>query len=400
LLVGRLFNDLDSIELLDRLLENGPLLIDRVDAEGRLLALNGTEARTLKLDPDKVAGQLVEALYDGDSAHRIRALLRDGQAAPAHFPVWMSSPAREDIPMIAAAVDDGQGGLALVKLPLGAAALGLGDELVERAEILSQMIGAATEACWCIEFLEPVDVSLAEEEIVERIFTSQSRWRACNTAMARLYDVPEGLDFNTQPVSRYFPATPVNKTMIRDLVRSGYRLDRAAAVDQRHDGSEMLVENDFRAAIRDGFLIRLWGTTRDVGPHRRRERQLSERASSMLDILSAAPDPIVVMSEDGLLLAANPAAENAWGWSADQMLGRPLQQFVETRNALARLRQAVLADAGGESECELVVVTAEGERETWRFRVAMTEGEFRRYVATARRKARRRARAAATEALP
>ena len=40
-----------------------------------------------------------------------------------------------------------------------------------------------------IEFLEPVDISLAEEEIVDRIFTNQSRWRACNDAMARLYNV-------------------------------------------------------------------------------------------------------------------------------------------------------------------------------------------------------------------
>ncbi|MDH6233877.1 PAS domain S-box-containing protein [Mesorhizobium soli] len=397
--IGPASHEADMAVSLHRLVERAPLLVDRIDTEGRIVALNSIELKELKLDPDKAVGQPLETLYDGDSAHRIRVLLRNGEATPAAFPVWMSSPTRDETPMIAVAVADGDGGLALVKLPLGAAALGIGDELIERVEILSQMIGAATEACWCIEFLEPVDVSLAEDEIVERIFANQSRWRACNAAMARLYDVPEDLDFNTQPVSQYFPATHVNKAMIRDLVRAGYRLDHAAAVDQRHDGSEMLVENDFRAAIRDGFLIRLWGTTRDIGPHRRREQQLSERASSMLDILSAAPDPIIVLSEEGLLLAANPAAENAWGRGADQMLGRPIQQFTETRDAAGRLRRAALA-AADEAECELVVVTANGAREAWRFRVAMTEGEFRRYVATARRKMRRRTRSAATEASP
>ncbi len=38
--------------------------------------------------------------------------------------------------------------------------------------------------------------------------------------------------------------------MIRALIRAGYRLDRAAAVDHTHDGTELMVENDFRAAIR------------------------------------------------------------------------------------------------------------------------------------------------------
>ncbi|MBL0373784.1 PAS domain-containing protein [Rhizobium sp. KVB221] len=386
-------------DTLTDLLTTGPLLVDWIDADGRILKVNDQEARELGLDRDRIVGQALERIYGGNSAQFIRALLKGEQPATPHFPVWMNTSSYEEIPMVAAAVAESGGGLAILKLSLSAATLGISHELIERVEILSQMIGAATEACWCIEFLEPVDVSLSEDEIVERIFSNQSRWRACNEAMARLYDVPEGLDFNTQPVSRYFPATPVNKAMVRNLVRSNYRLDHAAAVDQRHDGSEMLVENDFRAAIHDGLLIRLWGTTRDIGPHRRREQQLTDRAASMQDILSAAPDPILVLSEEGLLLAANPASELAWGRTADQILGRSIQQFVESRNALTRLRQAAIAEDDAESECDLIVIAADDIRESWRFRVAHIEGEFRRYVLTARRKTKRRARGQMAEAL-
>lgn len=369
------------------------LLIDWIDGDGHITSINDVEARALGIE---MKGSLpLERVYSSTSAQLLRAIARGEQMAEASFPVWVNSPRYSEIPMVASTIRDASRGLAVVKQALSPSVLGIGPELVERVEILSQMIGAATEACWCIEFLEPVDTALAEEEIIGRIFSNQSRWRACNEAMARLYRVPEGLDFNTQPVSRYFPETDINRQMIRDLVRSNYRLDHAAAVDRRHDGSEMMVENDFRAAIKDGLLVRLWGTTRDIGPYRQREQQLSDRADTMLDILSATPDPILVISEDGTVLAANPATEAAWGRSAEQILGRPVQHFVETRNATDRLRQAALD--GDDGELDLGMISADDSRDVWRFRSALMEGETRRYVLTARRKAKRRARRLAEE---
>lgn len=371
------------------------LLIDWIDGDGHITSINHVEARALGID---VTGNLpLERVYSSTSAQLLRAIARGEQMAEASFPVWVNSPRYSEIPMVASTVRDASRGLAVVKQALSPSVLGIGPELVERVEILSQMIGAATEACWCIEFLEPVDTALAEEEIIGRIFSNQSRWRACNEAMARLYRVPEGLDFNTQPVARYFPETDINRQMIRDLVRSNYRLDHAAAVDRRHDGSEMMVENDFRAAIKDGLLVRLWGTTRDIGPYKQRERQLSDRADTMLDILSATPDPILVIAEDGTVLAANPATEAAWGRSAEQILGRPVQHFVETRNATDRLRQAALD--GDDGELDLGMISADDSRDIWRFRSALMEGETRRYVLTARRKAKRRTRRPAEEAV-
>jgi PAS domain S-box-containing protein len=368
------------------------LMVDWIDGQGRIRAVNALEARELAVTMAEGESLPLERVYSSTSAQMLRGIARGDQPAAAGIAVWVNSPQYSEIPMIATVMPDAARGIAVIKQPLPASVLGIGPELAERVEILSQMIGAATEACWCIEFLEPVDTALAEDEIVERIFANQSRWRACNEAMARLYRVPDGTDFNLQPVSRYFPATEINRQMVRDLVRSAYRLDRAVAVDRRHDGTEMLVENDFRAAIKDGFLVRLWGTTRDIGADRQREQQLTDRADTMQDILSAAPDPILVISEDGLLLAANPAAESVWGRTTDQVLGRPIQRFVETRHALDKLRQAALSGEDGDGECELAVIAADASRDVWRFRAARIEGEIRRYVLTARRKARRRAR--------
>jgi len=384
------------------------LIIDWIDAEGRITGLNEAGTRAFGITLGEGEAIALERVYSPPSAQQLRRMARAGAGAgagtggplPAGIPVWVNTPHYSEVPMLASLVADGERGLAVVKQPLSATALGIGPELVERVEILSQMIGAATEACWCIEFLEPVNIALAEDEIVECIFANQRRWRACNDAMARLYRVPEGSDFNLEPVSRYFPDNEINRLMVRKLVRASFRLDHATAMDRRHDGTEMLVENDFRAAIRDGELTRLWGITRDIGPSRRREQQLADRAERMLDILSAAPDPILVISEEGVVLATNPAAEAAWSRSADQILGRSVQEFVETRHAVDKLRQAALAEDGAECDLGIILgdIPGDGGREVWRFHSARIEGAVSRYVVTARRKPRRRARLPEREA--
>ncbi|BBE73246.1 PAS domain-containing protein [Oharaeibacter diazotrophicus] len=351
-----------------RELADAAILVDVVDRDGRLVWMNAAEAALLQRD---AAGVAVEDVYADGSAESLRAVLAGG-AAPADASVlWLRTAQGREVPVLASLVPDGDGGLVVLKQPAAAAA-GVEQEIGERVEILTEMIGEATDACWCIEFLVPVDTTMAEDDVVDAVFGHPQRWRACNEAMARLYGLPPDLDFNDQPVSRYFPRSPVNEGMVRALIRAGYRLDRAVAVDHRHDGEEMLVENDFRAAIRGDRLVRLWGTVRDIGPMRRREEELEARADVMLDVLSAVPDPILVVDADGLLIAANPAVERLWGWPVERLLGAPVGNRLDAR----AIREA--AETGGRTD---VVVAGAG---TWRIHAAPIEGTRRRFVATAR----------------
>lgn len=360
------------------LLGPSPLLIDVLDRRGRIAAANGAELRFLKSEINHLVGRDCEDLYSETSIPLIRSLVESRSLPDAPFVVWMRTGPGRDTPFLAVAVRESGERLAMLKMPIEAGALAIDQEIRERAEILTDMIGSATDACWCIEFLQPIDISESEDRIVDAIFGHAQRWRACNDAMAGLYELPKGLEFNDQPVARYFPRSAVNEAMIRSLIRSGYRLDRAVAVDHRHDGSEILVENDFRAAIRGERLVRLWGTVRDIGPARRREQQLEARADAMLDLLSAAPDPILMLSQGGVTLAANPAVQAAWGWSVEQLLGRPIGDILD----FGRL----VADAGlsQPAEIDLDVRTTRARPEPWRFRVSPMEGTTRRFVVTGR----------------
>ncbi|WP_208948488.1 PAS domain-containing protein [Segnochrobactrum spirostomi] len=347
--------------------------VDRIDASGQLTWVNSAQAALLQQPAAALIGAPLEAIYGASSAALVRRHLNLAEATSGPLLLWQQTAEGTELPVLCSLVPDADGGLVVLKQPAAGAAIGLEQEIRERVEILTEMIGEATDACWCIEFLLPVDITLPEDDIVDAIFSHPQRWRACNEAMARLYQLPPDLDFNHQPVARYFPRSDVNERMIRALIRAGYRLDRAAAVDHTHDGTELMVENDFRAAIRGDRLIRLWGTVRDIGAIRQREEALAARAEAMLDVLSAAPDPILVIAADGHLLAANPAVKHLWHWPVERLLDQPLGDRLDT-DLIRRI-----AEENGEAD-----IAIEGAG-VWRLHAAILDGTRRRFVATARR---------------
>ncbi len=73
-------------------------------------------------------------------------------------------------------------------------------------EALRGILEASRDACWCIEYDGPVDLTVPEQETQRQLFENVSYWRLCNDAMAKLYKLPAGLDFNEQSVHFCFHA--------------------------------------------------------------------------------------------------------------------------------------------------------------------------------------------------
>lgn len=208
------------------------------------------------------------------------------------------------------------------------------EELVRSEAVLRSFVQTATEAMWCIEFTEPVDLSVGDGEIVRQVFENDCHWLMCNGAMARLYDLPEGLEFNKQSVRSYFPRTPENEAFVRRIIGSDFSVDNALSIDTRHDGSMMYVENAVRCYIEGGFLLRMSGTARDVTDRRLKENRLEEVAQDVRSILSAIPDVILIIDRQRHLLAANPAFEKLLGWRAEHFLGRDVQRLIDLESPL------------------------------------------------------------------
>lgn len=239
-------------------------LIDVVDAGGRIVWANEAEAAALGYAEGAVKGRDVESLFEPAAAAFIRATLRNppGPAGTsAELDMRRKDGARlRTLGLVLAS----PAGLTLFKTPLGALAARL-ERLEAENRLLRRIADAGHEAHWCIEFAEPIDLGLPEDEIVFRVFSRPSYWRLCNQAMSRLYGLPHHVDLADQSVRLYWPRSAPNEAFVRQIIKAGYSIDGAMSVDHRHDGTQVVVENDVRADIEEGCLVRLWGNCRPLG---------------------------------------------------------------------------------------------------------------------------------------
>ena len=217
----------------------------------------------------------------------------------------------------------------------------------DAAGILLGMLGASNDACWCMEFGEPVDLSAPEREVVRQVFDNSPRWRFCNPAMARLYLLPGDERFESRPVREIFPRNRQNEDFVRQLIEHGFELDAAPALDTRYDGIQIHVENDVRADIAGGRLVRIYGVVRDVDKHRRRESLLRRRLEAATALLDALPHPFMAVDDNGVVVACNPAAETLLGASDRTLAGLELCHALEPALAPADAAALVGAATGG-----------------------------------------------------
>jgi PAS domain-containing protein len=240
-------------------------LIDLIDLRGVLLWANGAQLAALGYADDALSGGPVEQIYRPDSAAWVRAQLQRPVAIAPSPAVELCLRGRHgrELRVLACALPrrEADAGLTLSKRPLG--------ELAERLarleadnRLLKRIADAGNEAHWCIEFASPIDLNLKADEIVFRVFSYPSYWRLCNQAMSRLYGLPRHLDWSAQSVRTYWPRSPENEAFVRQIIAAGYSIDGALSVDTRHDGQRIRVENDVRADVEDGYLVRLWGNCR------------------------------------------------------------------------------------------------------------------------------------------
>lgn len=212
------------------------------------------------------------------------------------------------------------------------------------ALVLGGIINASNDACWCMEFQEPVDLTAPDREIVRQVFENGPYWRCTNPAMARLYLLAPGVDFSSRPTSEIFPRNAQNEDFVLRLIANGFEVDAAPALDTRYDGVQIYVENDVRAHIIDGRLVRIFGIVRDVGKHRLREERMMAELGEALDVVNSLPTGVVAFGANGEIVAANPAACRLLGATADALLDNQLSGHEEL--ALVGRKAARVAATG------------------------------------------------------
>ncbi|MDQ3286594.1 MAG: PAS domain S-box protein, partial [Actinomycetota bacterium] len=207
--------------------------------------------------------------------------------------------------------------------------LGTGSEENKRSvreseERYRSFIEHSTEGIWRFELEEPVPNNLAPNEQIER-FYRHCYLAECNNVMARMYGYSRAEEIVGARLNALLSSSiPKNVQYLRDFVLSGYQLTDAESQEVDRYGHTKYFLNDLTGIVENECLLRVWGTQRDITER----KQAEEVRARLAAIVQSSEDAIIAKTLDGIITDWNRGAQKIYGYSAQEVLGKPINILV------------------------------------------------------------------------
>ena len=105
---------------------------------------------------------------------------------------------------------------------------------------------------------------------------------------------------------------------------------------QQADGVRRVLEGSARCFYdASGALVRTTGLTVDITPHQEREAALRSQQAQLRSILETVPDAMIVIDARGGIRSFSAAAEQLFGYSADEAIGRDVATMIPGDHGLS-----------------------------------------------------------------
>ena len=306
----------DALWERENIMETVPDIIYQLDLDGGLIGWNRRIEETTGYGPDELRGKSALAFFPDHDRDRVAAaiglayargtieieadfLRADGASIPHH---WTAAPLR-----------DRSG--AMIGLT------GVGRDIGARrvAEGALRASEATLQAAQRIAGLGSWENDLA---------TGATIW---SDEMYRLFGVEPAAFVPT--LETFLPLVhPTDRDRVRQWITAGTPGEILTHRLVRPDGEERTVQGQFEVmddAI--GRPSRVIGTLLDITARVRAEGALRASETHYRAIVDTAFDAIVTMDADGILRSFNPGAERLFGWTADEIVGRPLTTLMPER---------------------------------------------------------------------
>ncbi len=181
------------------------------------------------------------------------------------------------------------------------------------------------DGVWRAEVDPPMPVDADHEEQVWWCAQS-ARLVECNEAMLRMYACREPEEqVGTRLADSFDLNDPRSLEFFRTFVRGGYRASDLESYEFDRLGQPRWFLNNLVGLVEDGHLTRIWGTQRDITERKAAEEAVRAARNQLAALVQASPLPIVGLRPTGEVASWNRAAENVFGWSAEEVIGRRLQ---------------------------------------------------------------------------
>ena len=162
----------------------------------------------------------------------------------------------------------------------------LSQQLLEQArERYETFISESTEGIWRFELKKPISINQSHQnqitDLFENAFVDES-----NDAMARMHGYNNAEEMKGVSIKNLLAKNPGNEASLIKLIESGYHLSDVET-SQNPDGKTIYFLNNLIGIIKDGILIRIWGTQRNITEQKETEKVLEKTRNRMNFALAA-----------------------------------------------------------------------------------------------------------------
>jgi diguanylate cyclase (GGDEF)-like protein len=216
-------------------------------------------------------------------------------------------------------------------------------ELKKSEDRYRAFISNSEDAIWCFEFLPPVDTSLdipnQIEQIAERGVLSE-----CNEKLAKLVD--SGDTESLLGASIHSIQVGLIRDNVAEFIGNQYRMVNSEVSVGDRNKEFLVYQSSAIGVVENGYLTRVWGTTRDVSAARHNLHRLEYFANH--DTLTSLPNRSL------LLRTVDEALANSTTDRCMALLLIDLDRFKEINDALGHAAgDIVLQQLGPRLEVEL-----------------------------------------------
>ncbi len=239
------------------------------------------------------------------------------------------------------------------------AGTGMGVERLFYGDVLSDALHLRIDACWSGQTLSPIAGTIPLTAFGDHAVDALSRGESFAVS-----DINEDTRTSDPAVREYLSEMETRAFLLAPIVRNGAYISVLAA---QHNVARPWTTHDHNL-IRS-IAGRLW---HDVS-RARAGMALKESERRHRLIFEQARDIIFTADLDQRISACNPAAAEAIGLPADQIVGRSISEFIapeEFEKTSAMLQQKL--HEGGMTRYEVTVLTAGGRERQWDINSALT----------------------------
>lgn len=194
------------------------------------------------------------------------------------------------------------------------------EALRESEERFKTLIAQTTDAVFCYDYEPPIPTNISLKEQVRKLY--EGILMECNVTCAQSYGFNHPEDVIGKKLIELVGTTSNSlDELFTVMIQSNYQIIDGEAAEIFEGGSKRFFLNNGNGVIKDGKLVRWWGTYRDITDRMITEKELSKSETKMRSIFRAAPIGIGLVS-DRVLLEANEQLGEITGYSPNELIGR------------------------------------------------------------------------------